>query len=462
MSSAHARVAVNPQQVDAAIDKAVAFLKSQQNKDGNWELGKRPKMDGGNGPSEAAKWGGETAIATYALSAAGELQSDNVKRAIEWLENEDIHGTYAVGLRSQVWSFIPVAAQDHDRLFNPALRRDVVFILHSCIQRGGNKGFYGYAYGQGTGYPKFATLDQKGPPEGAWYDRSNSQYGVFGASALEEAGGEIPQQYWKEEDEAWRHAQLTSGGWNYNNAGQNRDASFTMTAAGIATLLITQNHLLRDGNQFGFCKGGAADISVENGLRWIDKHIDDAFSSKGGFYYYGLYGLERIGVAAGRKYFGTVDWYQAGADAIIRGQAPNGSFGTVHDTCFALLFLVYGRAPVMMNKLIYGIASKKQVDPWNERPRDIANLAKWMGKHTRCNFLNWQLVDLKGPADELHDAPILYIAGSEDLSLSDQDVEKLRTFVEQGGMILGNADCGSRFFSPSFEKLGKRMFPKYE
>ena len=39
---------------------------------------------------------------------------------------------------------------------------------------------------------------------------------------------------------------------------------------------------------------------------------------------------------------------------------------------------------------------------------------------------------------------------------------KLRTFVEQGGMILGNADCNSERFSRSFEKLGTELFPKYE
>ncbi|HWE02453.1 MAG TPA: DUF4159 domain-containing protein [Tepidisphaeraceae bacterium] len=458
--------AVTPQEVDAAVNKCVAFLKSQQNKDGNWEIGKKPKMEVESGPSEACKWGGETAIATYALCAAGETQSDNVKRAVEWLENADLHGTYAVGLRSQVWSFIPSAAQRTDKLFDPALKRDVDFVLHSRIQHGAHKGFYGYGYGKDAGgslgASKFGVLNPKGPAEGAWYDRSNSQYGVLGAWALEQAGAEIPQSYWKEEDEAWKKAQLTNGGWNYNTAGENSDATYTMTSAGIATLFITQDYMLREGHQFDACKGGVTNSNIERGLAWMDKHISMALTRGGGFYYYGLYGIERIGVASGRKYFGTVDWYQIGAEAIVRGQAASGSFGSVHDTCFALLFLVRGRAPVMMNKLMYETASKKLPDPWNERPRDSANLARWMGKHSVESFFNWQIVNLKVSVDELHDAPILYIAGSEELSLSDQDIEKLRTYVEQGGMILGNADCGSRIFATSFEKLGKKMFPKYE
>ena len=39
---------------------------------------------------------------------------------------------------------------------------------------------------------------------------------------------------------------------------------------------------------------------------------------------------------------------------------------------------------------------------------------------------------------------------------------KLRRFVEEGGLILGNADCGKDDFAESFRELGKRMFPEYE
>ena len=65
----------------------------------------------------------------------------------------------------------------------------------------------------------------------------------------------------------------------------------------------------------------------------------------------------------------------------------------------------------MMNKLIYSNAPTHQNEPWDERPRDVANLARWMGKRSIEGFLNWQLVDLKYPVEEFHDAPILYISG---------------------------------------------------
>ena len=104
---------------------------------------------------------------------------------------------------------------------------------------------------------------------------------------------------------------------------------------------------------------------------------------------------------------------------------------------------------------------EREVEVWNERPRDVAMLARWTGPRIET-FLNWQTVNLSVRADQLHDAPILYVSGNQALSFSDDDKAKLRTFVDQGGMILGMADCGSMIFSRSFEKLGVELFRKYE
>ena len=99
---------------------------------------------------------------------------------------------------------------------------------------------------------------------------------------------------------------------------------------------------------------------------------------------------------------------------------------------------------------------------WNERPRDIAHLAEWMGRHCLCNFLNWQTVELKNGVENLHDSPILYISGSVELTFNNQEINQLRQYVEEGGMILGNADCGSILFAQSFRQLGAKLCPKYE
>jgi hypothetical protein len=462
--------AATPDEVDAAIAKAVHSLMAQQ-KDGNWETMAKPKPPKDRGYSEDAKWGGETAIATYALLAAGQNSQDPpMQAAIKWLDTADIYGTYAVGLRSQVWLLIPEAMRTKDKAVMAKRDRDCEWVQASRIHGGNNKGFYWYSYGGETSGSLGASqmpIDPKGPPDSSAFDRSNSQYGVLGAWALEQAGCEIPVSYWKEEDEAWTKAQHPDGGWNYTNGGKGDQpgTTYTMTAAGVATLFITQDYMLRaNARQWEACKGGVSNSHIDRGLIYMDKHIDEALNGgKTGWFYYGLYGIERIGVASGRKYFGTVDWFQRGAESLVRSQAGDGSWNnSVHDTCFGLLFLVRGRAPVMFNKLMYENTDKNQSDPWNERPRDAANLAKWMGHRSIEGFFNWQIVNLKVPVEELHDAPILYITGSEALTLSDKDTDKLRLFVQQGGIILGNADCGSKAFSSSFVKLGHTLFPKYE
>ena len=202
MSGAKSTRAATPQEVDAAIKKAMAFLKSQQ-KDGNWEGGVAPdfkKLDPKGGPTEACKYGGVTALASYALLAAGESdQNPEMAKAIKWLREAEMHGTYAVGLRSQVWNLTPESPAR-----NAARDKDKDFLLSAMTKTGPHTGFYAYSY-SGPAAP--ASLGEKkgptagipaaGPPADGWFDRSNSQYGVLGVWALEQAGAEIPQKYWE-------------------------------------------------------------------------------------------------------------------------------------------------------------------------------------------------------------------------------------------------------------------------
>ena len=92
-------LAATPKEVDDALTKGKAFIYSQINKDGNWE----PKPKGGDNRD----FGGYTAIAVYALLASGEsYQEKRIAKAIEFLEKEDLVGTYAVGLRCQIWNLV--------------------------------------------------------------------------------------------------------------------------------------------------------------------------------------------------------------------------------------------------------------------------------------------------------------------------------------------------------------------
>lgn len=438
LATAHPAPAATAQQVEEAIKRGKAWLYSQQ-KDGNWEAVPKPANDQHSDPN-GLQWGGYSAIATYALLAAGESRNDpRMAKAIAFLKQADLKGTYAVGLRCQVWLLLP-----GDREIKPFIRRDAETLLAGMQTRGPHAGMYGYI---------------AGAPDSHW-DHSVSQYGVLGLWALEQAGYDVSSNVWHMIDQTWRNDQHADGGWAYSDAPDSPDRQKptpSMTAAGVSTLFIAQDYLPGDP---GACRANPTNDSTERGLLWMDAHVDAALNVHN---LYTMYGVERIGVASGRKYFATRAWYEQGADGLVNAQSHDGNWGSISDTCFALLFLVRGRAPVMMNKLqfeVQGVGGEKFEGPWNERPRDVANFARWMS-HNLERDLNWQIVNLKVSAEDLADAPILYIAGSEELRLPDEAVDRLRQYVEGGGLILGNADCAKKPFADSFLALGKRMFPVY-
>lgn len=482
--------AATPQQVQKAIEKAQQFLLAHRAPDGTWELSPRPELSVNAEQKlwdyNGRRWGGLTALSTYALLASGmdPQRSDELKKPIDFLLTANLQGTYALALSSQLVLFLPEKqtrefAKRNVALLYAGLLAPPPNLIHSPQLWTDQYGFYTYYAGtpQGSNEPLAANAfnpRNPGVPQPAgptWYDRSNGQYAVLGMWALADSGAEIRSLYWQIEDMAWKHAQLKDGGWNYNpmTPGMN-ESNPAMTAAGIATLFITQDYATEE--NWSTCHGGIHNEAIERGLNWMDQHIDQAFARNN--VYYTMYGVERIGTASGRKYFGTKDWYQLGADYLITHQLPDGSwtdnfpdaqknpnfvFGQVPDTAFSLLFLARGRAPVMINKLQYENGTDKNaLEAWNERPRDAANLARWAGK-AHESYYNWQVVNLRVTPEELHDAPILYISGSAPIKFKPEDEAKLRTFVQEGGMILGNSDCGKDQFSKSFEELGKGLFP---
>jgi hypothetical protein len=444
--------AATAEQVQQALEKAKKYVYSQMKGD-NWELTRGRDPKGKPYEIRGAQWGGTTALCAYALLAAGESSQDpRLAKAIDFLRTADMIGTYAIGLRSQVWLNIP-----KNDLIREAIAKDTKLLLLARRTEGENSGEYTYM--------------NEGPKGGT--DHSNSQYGVLGLWADADAVEGIPDSFWAQADASWRRDQGADGSWGYNGRPGTKDAkgkpvagTATMTAAGLATLFITQDFLYRDRGLE--CSGNIVDRNIDAGLKWMSEHFKQALGGEWAFY--GLYGIERIGVASGYKYFGDVDWYERGADYLVAAQKPDGSFpptdagnlgtdGSVVNTCFALLFLSRGRAPVMMNKLDYGVAGKEA--DWNERPRDVANIAHWVGKETE-NDLNWQVSTIKSPVKDWHDSPILYIAGDQALNFTPDEQEKLKAFVEEGGLIVGSADCGKRAFAESFRKLGTALFKIYE
>jgi hypothetical protein len=421
--------AATPGEVQNAIDNAEQYILGHEI-NGNWE----PKKKSRHASPAPSQDGGVTSTAVYALLTAGE-PPDNPKlaAAISYLQHNDFTGVYTLGMRCQVWRML----LPNDQI-RSLLRHDGE-TLQKAIS---DDGMYD------------AQLDNPLTPP----DNGVSQYGILGVSACSEEGMEIPTSYWQSVDEGWRHIQRGGGDWNFSRT-KDYQMTLPMTASGVATLFIAQDELSMGTSPS--CKGNKIDTRIEKGLAWLGQHFSEVFTSR--YEYYGLYSIEELGAASGRKYFGSTDWYAQGADYLVRTQKSDGSWNAnVADTAFSILFLTRGRAPVGMNKLQYFIAGEDRPieGNWNQRPRDLANFDRWMGKQVELDrLLNWQVVNLSADPADLHDSSILYVTGDKALDLSDPNKLKLKTFIQQGGMIVFNADCGSTEFSDSVKKLAADLFP---
>lgn len=442
MLCARPALAATPEEIDAAIKKGVGYLYSRQNDRGHWE--KKDTNPGGTSGADEGQWGGRTALVTYALLAAGEKPLDpRIVKATDFLREAPITGHYSLGVRANVWLHLPLTEPNKQ-----AMLKDLRLLVTGISRAGKNAGFYDYQAGGGR------------------LDISCSQYGVLGAWAAAQRQ-EIPPAYWTLVENSWRAQQGADGSWCYSGKPQpgatgHNIPSIQMTAAGVATLFITQEFLHADEGLDG-TKGNIVDPWINKGLAWVAKAFPDLIAKPNN---YALYGIERIGVASGYKYFNNLDWFEEGSNALIKKQGSNGAFGDEINTSFALLFLSRGRAPVIMNKLQYNITAPKsnasKEANWNQRPRDAANVARWVMERTE-RTLNWQIINLNvANIHDLHDSHILYISGNQTLSFTDKEKEMLKQFVEEGGLIIGNADVGKADFTKGFRQLASDLFPGYE
>jgi hypothetical protein len=432
---------VTDEAVGRSIQRGVDYLIGQF---------QRGRLHGDRGDGEAKSTGAD-ALAVYALlqaslaipdarlNARGPFVRDMLD-ALKAMSAERGPVTYARALRA---SALALAGRQEDRA---ALLADVGYLTSSHVN-----GAYTYAKPPGlTNRPREVVA--------SGWDNSNSQYGLLGVWAGAEVGAEISPGYWQAVEDHWTRWQCTNGSWEYEGTGN--VGRITMAAAGVASLFVTHDYL--DAPKIaGLIGRPPFSPPLARGLEYLEagNNALGAFDGSG----YGAYGLERVGLASGFKYFGDHDWYRAGAARIVARQQPNGAWsgGNVGaatwdadvETSFNLLFLSRGRHPVVMSKLRYE-------GSWANRPRDIANLTRFATREIE-RPLNWQVVPLNRPWTDWTDAPILYVAGHEPVAFGPDDLAKLRSYVEAGGMLFTQADGDRPAADRWAQDLAKQLFPNY-
>ncbi|HEY7087101.1 MAG TPA: hypothetical protein VH518_03370, partial [Tepidisphaeraceae bacterium] len=338
---------VTDEQIGNALTRGAAFLTGQFTK---------TRLKGADSYDQET-FQGLDALAIYALlhTAAATndpklgRESEMVKDLLDHLKEFPMTGNRATYSRSLRISALTVYNRPQDR---GTIESDLKWLLESA-----RRGAYEY-----TMPPPERTHESNN------WDNSNSQYGALGVWAAAEAGFRAPTNYWTDVEQHWQNCQLASGGWSYK---ENGTANLAMSAAGATMLFVARDRMAADNPPSqAFIPLTKAQVRA---LEWFDEG-DNSVNIDGGHRGYSLYGMERVGLACGYKYFGTHDWYQELAAKMMREQKPDGSWdggdSPVAETSFALLFLSRGRHPVFMAKLRYD-------GQWNNRPRDIDVLTRF-------------------------------------------------------------------------------------
>ena len=168
-------------------------------------------------------------------------------------------------------------------------------------------------------------------------DTSTTLAGGLGLWIGEEVGGITPKTvYWERLARGLIENQLDDKGWSYNPAVM-KTSQGAMTAGALALLYASRPHL-------GEATKAKADEAIAEGLEWMDANFSATTNvNRGaGFRCYYFAAVQHAGLFAGRRAFREMDWYDSIAEHLVKSQAPNGSWGSVHETAFAVAFLCRG------------------------------------------------------------------------------------------------------------------------
>jgi hypothetical protein len=441
--------------VRRAIERAIQFLRDQEDRNGHWEIDAQPV---------STRPGGETALAMLALLNAGVKPDDPIiERSLKYLRKIAPRDTYVVGLQTMVFA---AAGKDVDF---PLIQRNVQWLIDARVMDG--KELHGWTYNK-TGEARLAP---------GLTDNSNTQYALLGLHEGHRAGALVPKEVWKSIETYYVKSKADEFGWGYLpsfNPVRHTPPILTMTVAGMCGLLIagmelnegreTDNH---DGS-FKNCGFYKENEHIAKALKWIAEHFQIERLA-GGNVYYNIYGLERAGRLTGLRFLGNHDWYREGCVFLVDGQRDDGSWhqpgGFDHWPCistsFALLFLSKGRTPIMISKLVHG-------NDWNNDRNDARNLVEFVSKEMfKKQPLAWQIFDAKrgfvhGNREELLSmtgdllmSPVAYFNGHQAPGFRGLEEELLKEYVEQGGFLLAEACCGREAFRKGFEALMEKLFP---
>jgi len=384
--------------VDDAIDRGVAWLKKAQLKGGSF----------GDFPGYP---GGTTALAYFTMRVCG-VPRDDPAATTAWealkrdYKKSDLK-TYSAALYLMAFTEhgdkVDRAKDDRDVRLSPEDMKWATEIAR-CLAGGQNgNGVWSYDVEPTVRNPGSALGGARNDPS---YDHSNTQYALLGLKCAARCGIAIERAVWRKSLAHFMESQETNGpdvprfvpsapsaadrgktsasapravvdrarGWSYTSLEDKRGVRQSypsMSAAGVSSVVICRSELMGTHEMTPKLEADS-ERSTWDGLAWLGTRWNaprnGAMPRGFGVNFYEYYGVERAGMLAGVEWMAGLDWYGAGAPPILDAQTADGAWagqygavarnavggmlglrgGDVVDTCFALLFLKKGTAPVRM------------------------------------------------------------------------------------------------------------------
>jgi hypothetical protein len=350
--------------IDVAVDAGTRWLFTRQGEKGTW-----PAF----GMHDYSYEVGPTALACYALIHSGINRSDpRLHSAFEFLFSSSFRRTYEVSLcilalEAKATPPKDVLAQKYVGASERQLLPDENEWLKKAVQWlvDRRKGDY-WSYPIGNG------------------DHSNTQFALLALKAASRCGVKAPKEVWLNACQHFVRWQEKSGpemslvldkgvdargyaqifkrrtearGWTYDKPCPPGEAYGSMTAIGIASLILCRSEITGH-PKYSDKLSGEIDQGVRDGLAWMQQSWSIAENPKRklDYHYYYLYALERVGMLAEIVKLGEHDWFREGAEFLLAHQEPDGRWrneaGWGSDecnTCYALLFLKRSTLPSNVN-----------------------------------------------------------------------------------------------------------------
>lgn len=417
-------LAAPPQVTHEQVSNAVSRLKSyfyrnQDAKNGHWEADFAGTVHAG----------GETALAVLSLLVAGDSpQNPPLAKAIDWLGAVDMKSTYAVALRSHVWSKL----SDN---YLALLRKDVEWLLAANAHHG--LGLFDY---QNHSTRRI--------------DHSVTQFGTLGLWEAAKRGVQISPHIWQRLRDHFLRSQHANGGWDYSNTAA---AYGSMTAAGLTVLFVCRSELEESEKATV-----ATNNAINRGMTWLDRRFDGPSNVPGkGWPYYYLVSIERVALAGGIRLLNGQDWYVEGARFMIDNQvtdAHRADFGRVGisgwQSAMALMFLARGLDITCISKLAVPDTN------WNHDPTDVSRLTTRISRAIERR-VNWQVISIDSPPESWLDAPVLYMRSPQAVTLSPSRLNNLKRYLELGGMLVATPVRVAPTFGSSVRQMSQLLFPRF-